>query len=42
MQTAASCTGENYTDADVVKNLGEPADFERFKAMNSPVWAEGL
>jgi len=42
MQTPATCTGQNYTDAEAVKLLGGAESFERFKAMNAAIWAEGL
>jgi NAD(P)-dependent dehydrogenase (short-subunit alcohol dehydrogenase family) len=42
MQTAATCTGANYSDAEVLQKLGDAALFERFKAENPPQWAESL
>ncbi|MGE0688598.1 MAG: SDR family NAD(P)-dependent oxidoreductase [Dehalococcoidia bacterium] len=42
MQTATSCSGENFTDAEAVKALGGQESFARFKAMNPPLWSEGL
>ncbi len=42
MQTATSCSGENYTDAEAVKALGGQESFERFRAMNPAIWSEGL
>lgn len=40
MQTPQSCTGENYTDAEAVKILGGEEAFNRFKALNPPLWSE--
>lgn len=39
-QTAASCTGEELTDAQVLKRFGGAETFEHFRAMNAPVWSE--
>jgi hypothetical protein len=40
LQTPQTCTGENYTDAEAVKVLGGEDVFNRFKAMNPPMWSE--
>lgn len=42
MQTAESCTGAVWTDAETVKNLGGDEAFQRFRAMNPPSWSESL
>ncbi len=42
MQTADSCTGVCYTDAETLKHLGDAATFARFRAENPPIWSEGL
>ncbi len=42
MQTTATCTGENYSDAEILQKLAEPGVFERYKAENPPQWAESL
>jgi NAD(P)-dependent dehydrogenase (short-subunit alcohol dehydrogenase family) len=41
MQTASTTTGQEYTDAQVLKRFGAAESFERFRAMNAPVWSEG-
>jgi 3-oxoacyl-[acyl-carrier protein] reductase len=42
MQDAETCTGQAFTDAEVLQRFGEVASLERFRAMNAPVWSEGL
>ena len=40
MQTVATRTGAVYTDAEALQALAEPGVYERYKAMNPPVWSE--
>lgn len=40
MQTTSSCTGEELTDAQIIKRFGAAESYERFRAMNAPVWSE--
>ena len=40
MQTAEQCSGEVLTDADILKRFGKAGDYERFAAINAPVWSE--
>jgi citronellol/citronellal dehydrogenase len=42
LQTPETCTGKDWNDAEVIKHLGAPGEFERFKAMNAPIWSHGL
>lgn len=42
MRSAAECSGEAFTDAQVIQRFGDPADLARFRAANAPVWSEGL
>jgi NAD(P)-dependent dehydrogenase (short-subunit alcohol dehydrogenase family) len=42
MRTAADCTGQTFTDAEVLKRFGDPDDLARFSAMNAAVWRESL
>jgi NAD(P)-dependent dehydrogenase (short-subunit alcohol dehydrogenase family) len=40
MQTVQTKTGAVYTDAEALQALAEPGVYERFKALNPPVWSE--
>jgi citronellol/citronellal dehydrogenase len=40
MQTVGTTTGAVYTDAEALKALGGADVYERYRAMNPPVWAE--
>jgi NAD(P)-dependent dehydrogenase (short-subunit alcohol dehydrogenase family) len=40
MQTVETKTGAVYTDAEALKALGGSEVYERYRAMNPPVWAE--
>lgn len=42
LQTPETCTGENLTDAEVIRRFGAPEELARFKAMNAEVWRESL
>ncbi|QTC91949.1 SDR family NAD(P)-dependent oxidoreductase [Brevundimonas goettingensis] len=42
MRTSAECTGQALTDAEVINRFGAPESLGHFKAMNAPVWSEGL
>lgn len=42
MRTAEECTGQAFTDADVLKRFGDPESLARFSAMNAAVWRESL
>ena len=39
MQTAATCTGAVYSDAEALRALADEATFERFKSINPPDWS---
>lgn len=39
MRSAEECTGEALTDAEMLRRFGAPGSFERFAAMNAPVWS---
>lgn len=40
MQTAETSSGQEYTDAQAVKRFGAADSYERFRAINAPVWSE--
>lgn len=42
MRTAEDCSGETFTDTDVIRRFGAPGNLERFRAMNAAVWSENL
>jgi NAD(P)-dependent dehydrogenase (short-subunit alcohol dehydrogenase family) len=42
MQDAATCSGQEFTDAQVVSRFGSAGDLARFRAMNAAIWAESL
>jgi NAD(P)-dependent dehydrogenase (short-subunit alcohol dehydrogenase family) len=42
MQNGESITGQEFTDAEIVKRLGSLKQLDRFSAMNSEIWAASL
>jgi NAD(P)-dependent dehydrogenase (short-subunit alcohol dehydrogenase family) len=41
-QSASVCSGQQLTDAEVIRRFGDAASLERFSAMNAAVWSESL
>jgi NAD(P)-dependent dehydrogenase (short-subunit alcohol dehydrogenase family) len=40
LRDAETCTGEELTDAQVLRRFGNEGDLERFRAMNAQAWSE--
>ncbi|MGE0740275.1 MAG: SDR family NAD(P)-dependent oxidoreductase [Hyphomonadaceae bacterium] len=39
-QSASAVSGEELTDAQVLRRFGSPESYARFRSMNAPVWSE--
>jgi citronellol/citronellal dehydrogenase len=42
MQSAEQCSGQFFTDAEVLERFGAVEDFERFRALTAAIWSEGF